>query len=515
MLKKKVIVLLLFLVLMVQAGCQDQTGEIESAGSTNPKMRFTYWVPLEEPEELVISSLEENEVYKELVRRTGIEFDFISVKREHAEEAFNLMLASGDLPDIIQNPPHYYGGSEKAVRDGIYLKLNDLIDRHAPNFKRLLDNNPQIKKEVQNDLGTIWGFPLVHLEEEPSWYGPIIREDWLEELGLGVPETIEEWYDVLKAFKEEKGAEVPLLFRDNYSTDNAWSILSAYGVTKSFVKVDDIVLYGPIQPAYKAFLKEMNQWYEEGLIDSDFAMRNYVSFSEMAVSGKAGAWFGRYGEDLDDFLIRGQRLNPQYRLTAAPYPSLKKGDRPEYRQKNWLVQGYWGVITSSCQYPVEIVKWFDYHYSDEAFVLFNYGVEGVSYDLVEGKPVYKDFISNNEDGYGYYVLREKYKWRCPYIRDFRAVPLQREEVRKAQEIWTNSAGDALVIPPVSLLPTESVEYEKIMDGVQYYVEEMTVRFIMGIENIENFDDYVKRVKALGIDRAVAIRQAALNRYNSR
>ena len=102
------------------------------------------------------------------------------------------------------------GGPEKAIGDGYILKLNDLIDQHAPNLKKFLQENPDIDKMVKTDNGSYYAFPFIRGDEYLRVFqGPIIRKDWLDELGLPVPETIDDWTAMLRAFKEKKGAAAP------------------------------------------------------------------------------------------------------------------------------------------------------------------------------------------------------------------------------------------------------------------------------------------------------------------
>lgn len=92
--------------------------------------------------------------------------------------------------------------------DGIIIELNDVIDQYMPNYKKLLEENPQVAKTLMDDEGRYLYFtpinPLVTDLEKASvtWWGLMMRKDWLENVGMEAPTTIDEWYDVLTAFKE-------------------------------------------------------------------------------------------------------------------------------------------------------------------------------------------------------------------------------------------------------------------------------------------------------------------------
>lgn len=132
------------------------------------------------------------------------------------------MLASGELPDMLEyNFFNFPGGPEKAIKDGYILELNDLIDKYAPNYKKYLQEHPEVEKMVKTDKGSYYSFPFIRGDESLlTFQGPVIRKDWLDELGLPVPETIDEWTTALKAFKEKKG----LLHRSPSSPNRVYSM---------------------------------------------------------------------------------------------------------------------------------------------------------------------------------------------------------------------------------------------------------------------------------------------------
>ena len=97
-----------------------------------------------------------------------------------------------------------------------------------------------------------------------------MRADWLEELNMDVPETIDDWHEMLVAFRDEMGADVPLILPKSGRSGNS-IFVSAFGVGSGFYQVDGKVQFGPIQDGFKEYLTLMNQWYNEGLLDPDFA----------------------------------------------------------------------------------------------------------------------------------------------------------------------------------------------------------------------------------------------------
>lgn len=477
-------------------------------------IKLKYWVVLANEAIPAIKSFDENEVYKELERRTGIKVEFIHTIDAQKKEQFNLMVASNDLPDIIEGnlTKDYPGGVEKAISDGIYLKLNEHVNKYAPNFKKLLKSNPEIEKQTVLHDGTLWCFPCIQKEEEPPWKGPYMRGDWLEDLGFEVPTTLDEWYTVLRAFKEKKGATAPLLAEKNGMDNRGASLLSAYGLFNGFLQKEGKVIYGPIEPQFKDFLTTVNKWYSEGLIDKNFPTRDKKSYDAMITYGKAGAWFGSYGET--DTYMLAAKDESSFKIVPLPYPTLKPGDKVHFRQTNFHNKEYYTIITTACKNVSEAVKWLDYHYSDEGALLINYGIKDVSYTMENGEPKLTDFMLKNPKGLSFLQMAWIYKIHmAPYLREPINAYYISDLSRRSMEVW-GQAGKDYNMPLISLTVDENLRQSSIMSSINAYKDEMILKFMLGIEPLSKYDEYVNQMRKMGIDDVVKIQQTALDRYNT-
>ncbi|MFY9425833.1 MAG: extracellular solute-binding protein [Caldicoprobacterales bacterium] len=472
---------------------------------------FTYWVPMHSQAVKILENYGENEVYKKLEEITGVKIEFLHPASGQETEQLNLMIASKDLPDIIESFS-YTGGLDKAIEDNVIISLNDLME-HAPNYQKLRESHEDIAAETMTDNGNIAAFYCIQNVEEPPWLGGMIRKDYLDELGLDIPKTIADWENVLKAFKD-KGIEVPLHYNiDSWQFTSSGLFVSAYGIGPEFYNDNGQVKFGPIEPGYKDFITLMAKWYEEGLLDQDFASRDDNNTESMILNGDIAAWAGAY-ESFDYYENLAKPNNPDFKLAPVPSPSLNEGETVEFRQKNYFNKGTTAVITTACENPEEAVKWFDYHYSDEGSMLFNWGIEGVSYEMVDGEPKFTDLMTNNPDGLSYITLAHKYKLHMgPYLRDYEAFVMT-DTIYEAMDVW-GEAGSAQVIPMITMTLEENKEYSSIMSDINTYIQENRIKFIMGIEPMENFDKFVEQIKSMNIERAIAIQQAALDRYMSR
>ena len=179
------------------------------------------------------------------------------------------------------------------------------------------------------------------------------------------------------------------------------------------------------------------------------------------------------------------------------------------------------MITTACRNVEAAVKWLDAHYSAEGSMLMNFGIEGLSYEMIDGYPTFTDLIANSPDGLAFDIAMSKYSLAANTTevmnqdaREFAQLSLRTDHQKAANKIW--GSGDiSLIIPPTSLTIEESTEYSKIMSEIDTYVAESIVRFIMNQIPLENFDDFVNNLKAMNIDRAIEIRQQAYDRYMAR
>ena len=525
-----------FLAVVLAAGCFAGCGN-QSTDNTNPQggsasaailtadngetvmpivkesITLTVWWPLESWALGGIQTLNDNEVFKKLEEMTGINLEFIHPPLGMESEKFNLMLADDELPDIIVGAGMYPGGGEKGVEDGVYIALNDLITKYAPNYDKARNQNDETRKQTTSDSGMLWCVNGLSPYETWCWWGPMIRKDWLDELNLEVPETIEEWENVLTQFKEKKGATAPIIWPSNGVDGNGSVFVGAYDTAPTFYQKDGKVQYGPMDEGYKSFLETANRWYNKGLIAKDFStMTDWNSIVSLLVSGKAGAII----QSPDTVLALTDTYNIE--MVPAPYPVLEKGDALHFRQTNNYAGGSQVAITTSCKYPEAAMKLLDYGFTEAGMMLYNYGIEGQSYVMEDGKPVFTDLIYNNPDGIPVLQTLWKYKLHSgPYLRvehESNPVLLDMPLSQEWREKWTE-IDDSYVLPPISFTVQESKKINQLMAAIHTYNQETMIQFVTGLKPLSEFDSYVQQLKKYKIDEVLAIYDAALDRYEKR
>jgi len=511
-------------------GTASASSDTEGTGAVYPiqtDKTLTYWGEITGNLVGVKATHDEVPFFQNWQKVTGVKLKFSAPPAGQAKESLNILLASGDLPDMIEYNflGDFPGGPEKAIGDGYILKLNDLIDKHAPNLKKFLQDNPDIDKMVKTDNGSYYAFPFIRGDEYLRVFqGPIIRKDWLDELGLPVPETIDDWTATLRAFKEQKGASAPFAVNSKprfFNDSGNGAFLGAFGVNRGFYQEGGTIKFGPSEAGFKEYLRLFQQWYKEGLLDKNIATSDAKSVDSNWASGQTGASVGNAGGGIGRWqpLVESDSANAV--LAAAPYPVLNKGDKPKFGQKDSAYSsGGIVAVTTAAKDPELAVKLLDYGYSEEGRMFFNFGVEGVSYNLVDGYPKYTDLLMKNPDKLAPAQAMSMYvrgSYNGPFIQDkryaeqFFALQTQRDAIG----VWQNTDVANYALPPLTPTPEESTEYATIMNDINTLVDEMTLKIILGTESADKFEDYVAKMKSLKLDRAIEIQAAALQRYNNR
>lgn len=514
------------------AGSNDQTTISSSSDSSNStssgsgSMKITdkpitlkYWTLLSSYVATQFKSLGDTKLYKKLEEITGIHMEFQHPPIGQENEQFKLIVASGDLPDIIDYSDfdkNYPGGAEKAINDNIIISLNN-YSQYAPNIMKYLNSNQLYIKTMTTDSGNMFAIPFSKPTKFLQVYaGPQLRGDWLKELGLDIPETIDEWENVLKQFRDKKNI-IPLTIQIDWIKRSA-AFIGAFGIPYNYYVDNGKVQYGPMQPGYKDFLMLMNKWYKEKLLDADFAIQDSKTYNAKITGSKAASYIGSMAGNMAAFMTTARVQEPGYTLVGAPYPVLKEGDAPLFGQSTWPVQAH-AVITPKNKYPVETVKWFDYGFSAEGQLLYNFGIEGESYNMVDGKPVFTDNITKNSEGLPMSTTLSDYSrthYSGPFVQMDAAIEQYMTYTEQADAVkrWL-MPDNSKYLPPVTPTSEESSKLAASVSQINTYVDEMLIKFIVGQEPIDKFDQYVDKLKQMNIDEVLKIYQDALYRFNNR
>jgi len=541
--------LLILALLSCLISCQNNAGPAAPSGTTDPSAGSASSQPLE-PEEntlpitdspvtltiwqsfsnTLIDTMEENPVVPVIEEMTGITLKFKHPPLGQENTAFQLMISSQEFPDIIRlsedgstgnSAVVYPGGGEKGVEDGVFLKLNDLISRYAPNYLAVRARGGAYQKDTITDSGTIWAMYAVSDTKEPAYAGLVYRKDLAEKSGImNDPVTLDDWHELLTALKNDHNVEIPLTISNAGLLLNS-EFMSAWGIGKDFYQVDGTVKYGYIQPEFKEYLKMMNQWYSEGLIDQNFVSN--ADFNDRflpvnyAATDRLGAGVCTWAQSYDGLhILFFATDNADINFAPVVAPVLKEGDTMHFRFTTSEILNPW-VITTACKNPEIAVKFLDWCYTEEGSRLINYGIEGETYTMVDGSPRFMDFILYNEDGYDAPTMFTAYTWEdCPGLNEYeRGYQNVDPHLLSACNVWNSCSDDYLLPNGLSLTADEAKQKTRVMADIETYVYETIPKFITGDESLDKFDAFVEQIKAMGIADIIKIQQAALDRYQNR
>ena len=501
---------------------RDELGIPDLQGET-----IKIWMPLTGQEIKWISNYSEYATIQHLQEALNVNFEFTHAPVGQEKDSFSIMLNSGNWPDIIWTgtESYYPGGLDMAMADGVMMSVDEYIgDDFTPNFKRVILDDEGRRKLFVNDNGQVvrMGARLITTDGEfgaSCYVGPLIRKDYLEQSGLDKPVTIADWYEMLTKFKE-MGIEIPYGWSSKGwdVTESSNTFVSAYGVNHTYMVTEDgKVVYSPITDAYKDYLTEMNKWYSEGLINPDFANQtNTDNIYPMLASDKIGALSEHLANYVQIYYPPVVASNPEKDLVPVQFPVLNEGDPlSRFRDAYYGVSGD-PVITTKASNPEACVVLLDSLYNPEVNYIMA-GTEGVTYNRgTTGEFSIDPIWYPNDSELDMRRQHSTLQWR-EVIDDNSTVPFYYSypTQQEAFSIWNQATYDGNLPNGLTYTAEENELVAKYQTDIDTFVKEMKMKFMVGIESLDNFDAYVEQVKSMHIDDLVAVKQAALDRFNAR
>lgn len=488
---------------------------------------LTYWSPINAKSLATITDYSELLCYQELEKKTNVKLQFTHPAAGQEKEKFNLLIISGSLPDLIEYnwQGQYPGGLVQAAADGLIIRLNEAIDQYAPNFKKFIEENPDIAKQFTADDGSIYCIPGISAEGNDFNGGLMIRQDWLDELQLETPETIEDWTNVLRTFKEKKGAAAPFTAEASNMLVNSVIFSGAYGVSPGFYRDSldkNIVKFGPYEEGFKEYLKQMNSWYQEKLLDVDFAANDRKAVDGKILGDQSGALFGLQVGHMGRYLAN--KKDTLFNLVGVQFPVMEKGEKPQFGRKTAEFKTDGTIAVTTANKNIEATMRFaDMLFTQEGANIMAFGAEGDTFVMENGVPTFTEKVSKPSDGTSMSDAIYKYtRGGQPTpglngLTSFQNATMQFKQQSDAQATWSiyGDNAEASMIPPVSMTSEEADRYGKLMADITPYCQEMSTKFIIGTESFDNYASFVDNLKKMGIEEAISIQQVAVDRYNAR
>ena len=443
------------------------------------------------------------------------------------EEKKNLLLASGDLPELFLGT----GGitdSDLVVYgpQGMFLPLADLVDKWAPNVKKLFEMRPEYRQAAIAPDGKMYSIPSVNellYRENPDAY--FINKTWLKKLGLAAPTTTDELYDVLLAFKNKdpngNGArdELPLSFIFNQESQGFWSMFGSFGVLdnlRNHLNVEsDKVLFAPARPEYREALLYFRRLYAAGLVDPESFTQNVQQYNAKGRSKTMVV--GSYIDWLDENAVGLPRAVDDY--DAVPPLKGPKGHRlwNRYDGQMLLARGAF-VITSANKHPEIAMRWVNELYDERLALEIARGPFGVT--LKERPDGFVEFLPNPKGmGYGEFRFKNAPGDAFPgvVLRDTYAkmgLPTgQRRKLDVHYPIYKASFPKQ-VYPDVLFTAEQEKRLSVLRTDIHSYVERMVARWIVGDEELSDasWKAFQDQLQKMGLQDLLSIYQQTYDRH---
>ncbi|MDF2652861.1 MAG: bacterial extracellular solute-binding protein [Paenibacillus sp.] len=525
------------------AGCSSSNNQKESATATPSTTapaasQQEYKLPFVEPGSVSLRVSTADNIYapksltqglpiwNEIEKRTGVKINWEVVPGAQYTEFMNVRLAAGrNLPDIFRLTE----SPVKAAADGVVIPLDDLIAKHAPNIRKLFADNPSVESGMRAPDGKIYAIQSVNSGaniNDP--YGWLIRKDWLEKLGLKEPQTLDEWYTVLKAFKEKdpngngRQDEIPL--SPDYSYQGLGLFGSAFGLhlfvysNGYFPDKNNKVEYHWIKPETKELITWFNKLYSEGLIDNQFAV-NKVEQIDSGISRNVVGVTNHFVNNVNRYNSMMKQAGVQSADWVITNPPKGPNHEPFYEMGAPLGLSF--GISKDAKNPDIAMKWLDYIYASEEGARFvTFGIEGLSYKVENGKPQFTDWMTNNPDKLSFNEALRSLGGMptTPWLRMTEGFhsqqPIAILEKDPALAAQVNKVKKYIVpsIPKVHGTQEEVKELARLEADVHTYVQETIIKFITGRSPMSDWDAFVKNTKSMGLDRILELRQQQHDRY---
>lgn len=444
---------------------------------------------------------------------TNIHMDFQEVPADGFAENKQLLFASNELPDVFlrsslnQNEVSTYG-----VGSGQLMPLDDLIAEYAPNLTKIFEENPAMRTACMAADGHIYTIPFINLSATGKMdFKQWVNVKWLEAVGKEVPATIEEFKDVLIAFRDgdpngngEKD-EIPLGIREPSSV---YALGGPWGLGHQLRDTYDIDGEGKIHnwlcdDNFKEYLMFLNDLYQEGLLWQEYYKNDRSAWR----SNLSGEMFGAMYMPYSDVFLNCEQDYSGYEPLIGPTG-----------EKYWP-DGMTGVetgtyaLSNTCSDPAAAIRWVDYFFSEEGGLFFAFGEEGTTYYKDEnGRPVFNDEILNAEEGFmtalGKINMVPGGGFPCLRV-DLTDGVVASQRTKEAAAFLAPYLDEVYYAKPaVSAEDTDRVV--AIEQDLNTYRDEAVTKFIIGEWGFDKWEEYCQTLEQIGIRDLETIYQSALD-----
>ena len=493
-----------------------------------------------------ITDMVDNEATKWLEQKTNITVDWMLVSASDAATRINLLLAANaekDMPDVFLTDMGR-AQVEKYGSDGVLLPLNSYLDQYSVNYKDLFAYNDKLQKQMTAFDGNIYFLPkyweTTHMRHQQRLW---MNTKWLENVDMKTPTTIDEFYNVLEAFKEkdangngDASDEIPYLcFTDGGASTIDSFVMNSFVYSpftgEKFYLEDGKVTASYVQDGWREGLRFNKKLYDEGLLDPEcFTM---TSEQVLALSSDPkGTRIGSVAASISPQFVDTSSEEAFNYVSVAP---LKGPDGVQQSPLDLYNPTPFFVITSYCKIPEIAFRWADCMATDIAANLKNdgyewmnlwYGTEGETGAWEKAKDgdvgfsgekaYYKQLFTwgdkLNNHWYENFLINMKADWKTMgAFENTGGYNLEKVLYDSSVNLSEPVSVDK-TLPTLSFSPQEAEESSELITNLTSYYRESMTKFVRGEMDLDNdWDGYLKELDNIGLQRAIELYQTAYDR----
>ena len=476
--------------------------------------------------------------------RTGINLSFDIAPPNEMQEVLGLTIASGDLPDIIVGFTVDPSTLALFGPQGLFLPLSGLIEEHGHFINEVFETSPQVRPLITSPDGEVYGLPQVNecyhcFYAQRAW----INQDWLDNVGMAVPQTTDEFFDVLMAFKEQDANgngdpndEIPMAAATtgwNTNLDgflmNPFVFTEFKGNNQFFQFEDGVVSTTVTTEGYREGLRYLNKLYAAGLFGEESFTQPAGQVKQQVEGGDASTIGVVLAGAHPVFSNIGG--NRWFRYVALPSLEGPTGMR-QAPFNPWGVGSGQCVINAQTEHAEAAFKWCDGLYDRETTLRSVFGVpqweaEAAGEDgqwrwAEEGEPALGPEFDSIWRRLSTFGTLQNVHWaqrgpsyrpnhlRLGEVRRDDAAGLEvvlYEQTKASYEPYARDIAD--VLPPLAFTTAQAAEVTELRLAITDFVAQMTAEFVLGRQDLDaGWDNFVATAEALGVNRIAEIYQAA-------
>ena len=513
----------------------------EPAG--DDKVEFTIFYPAHPN----VLDMNDNYATQWLEDKTGVHVNWMIIPSQDVATRLTLVMASAnDMPDI------FMGGMSRAQVDlygaqGLLIPIEAYINGPSVNYKEIISRNPKVLQQSRSYDGNVYFitryYESVHVRHTSKMW---MNQTWLENVGLPIPESTDDFYDVLTAFKDQDANrngdpndEIPYIgTSDGWCGHiliylmNAFVYCAPYYTSNPLIVEDGTVGMSAIQPGWKEGLKFYRKLYEEKLLDNEsltITADQVRALSSDPAGNRIGCFTGgiatqnvdTYADDIYDYITippltgpTGLKQSPLEDFPAAPFLMISAKCADPERAFMWADAQCVDIVAALENGDYE---WMNFWYGPEDDPLGWSKAQPGQLGFT-GKTAYFKWNFNWGDNlkthwYETFTINMRRPWKEMMVSEIEEGVYDQERVLYEQTVknYEPYAADK-TLPTVSMEADDSAEYATIVATADTYISESFAKFITGEWDIDaSWDNYLQELDKIGVQRMIELAQTAYDR----